>query len=563
MSPESLSREDGPSRRGLFPPNRMRLGIAASLALLAGCQEGGGSSVDAPPPKAPESKLPAYALAQEGDPLHAAVTLDSSRSASRTIPLEGGSITVTASDGSTYTLTIPANALEEETRITLIPVAQLSDLPFGETGTANLGVQMEPSGLRFLNPATLAIAPSTTAEIPLERQLFVQWDGSGANLAFAAPDPKSRPIRLSVPHFSGMGVVRSKGLDADIEAVRARIGGDAERRIQSAVAEALTRERVASLLGAQDGESSALRTTLPQLFQQFHDQVAVPRIAAAGTSCAAGRLALLTLLGMERQLQLLGNPEGTYTAEINRLVPVVAEVCMKEEFEICRDEHLLTRILPARLGLERQAQLLGVPEGSFAFLDKYVAGCLKFELDFRSTSGTRTDEYDVDEGVQALKVRLQWKPALGAIATDGPTALQSLYYDVSSKQKCISVVEPTRIGSTFDVTSFGFVPRGEDVQDFKLTFDAGLIKSNFKVRDDCSDPPQVSPQSLELNYSTSYGTTRVLTAGNPVEAYTVTDWTVQKAAVLATKSERATYQVDGTTSLYYDDKWEIRHVPGL
>ncbi|MCA3242106.1 MAG: hypothetical protein ING89_12500 [Rubrivivax sp.] len=539
-----------------------RAGLLAAVIALAGC--GGGGSAEAPTSGSSPGTTPVtpYTLQPTGAPLAVTVALDSARAVVQDVPLTGGTLTATGADGSVYTLRIPANALVAATRITLTPVAQVSNLPLGETARTGLGVQMEPSGLQFVNPATLTITPAAASAVPLARQLFVQWEGSGQKLALAAPNPRSADIELSVMHFSGMGVVRSKGLDADIEPVRQRIGGDAERRIQSATAEALHRERQAQLLGTDAG-AAGLQAQLTRLFNEFRQQVVLPRIAAAPSSCAAARLALTTVIGVERQRQLLGlDSDSSFDSETAGLMAVAAEVCMKEEFEICRDEHVLSRIIPARLGLERQAQLLGLDEGAFSSTDRYVIGCLKFELDFFSTAGVRSADFDTDEGVQALRVRLQWDPARLAI-TAASVPLQSTVFDVRSKRSCIAAVNATRIGSSFDVDEFGFTLNGEDVQDFQLEFGAGLTGSFFQARDTCSSPPQTSPLQLLLNHGTAYGPARVATATTPTEAWTVTGWTVQRATVLATKSERVTYQFDARTSLYYDDRWELRHAPGL
>lgn len=503
--------------------------------------------------------LTPYTLAGNGDPFTVSVAVDTPRAVAQDVPLTGGSITATGADGSTYTLDIPANALTQATRITLTPVSQVSQLPVGETGSTSLGVQMEPSGLTFFRAATLTITPAAASAVPLDKQLFVQWEGSGQQLALAAPDPKSAQIRLQVLHFSGMGVVRSKGLDADIEAVRPRIGGSAERRIQSAIAEQLARERQRQLLGGAPGDGG-LSTLLGPLLQQFQDQVVKPRMAAAGSSCAAGRLAMVTLIGFERQMQLLG-AAGENNTDIATLAPTVAEVCMKEEFEICRDEHVLTRILPAWLGIERQNQLLGNNTSDAFNTERYVKACLKFELDFFSTAGGTSESYDHDEGVQALKTRLQWN----GMHIAGSTALQSMYYDVRDKLSCRSVVEPQRIGSHFEVGSLNFVTaeKSEEITDFRIEFLAGLTGSHFKVRDDCAQPPVVAPMAVQLNHGIAYGPLRVLTASNPVDAWLVQGFQVSKSNVLATKAERVTYQINAQTTLYYDDRWELRHTPGL
>jgi hypothetical protein len=553
-------------------PDRPRRGRAAALLAalalaLAACGGGGGgdSTSPEPGPGGGGARLTPYTLNTSAPPISVAVATDAGRAVSLDVPLEGGTIRATGADGSTYTLIVPGNALLEPVRITLTPVAEVSGLPVGETPRTRLGVQMEPSGLRFVNAATLVIEPAAGAAVPVERQLFVTWDGDGQKLAFAAPE-RTAQIRIQVLHFSGVAVVRSKGFDADVEAVRGRIGGDAERRIQSAVAERLARARQAQLLGAGDTEGTALDALISgELLEQWDREVVRPRIAAAAGSCAAARLAVQTILGTQRQQQLLGVEDVDYQAELNALIPVTAEVCMKEEFEICRDEHVLTRIIPARLGLERQAQLLGYPAGSFASTDRYVKGCLRFELDFFSTAGFDTEVWDSDEGVQALRVRLELDgPILEGGTIRGSTALQSMFFDVRSADNCLRPVEITRIGSTFSVDELVFTPSGEAVSDFRIEISPGLTGSSFRVRDVCSDPPVTGPAPLLLNHGTAYGPTRVVTADSPLQAWSVRDWTLQAgSAVLATKAERVSYQVDARTTMYYDDRWELRHTPQL
>lgn len=530
----------------------------ALLLALAAC---GGEGGEAAPGGGGNVTPTPYTLEQSGPALEVNVALDAPRATTLDVPLTGGTITATGADGSTYTLSIPANALERATRITLTPVTQVTNLPLGESASTGLGVQMEPSGLRFLNPATLTITPAAASAVPLTRQLFVQWEGTGRMLGLAAPDPKSSAIRLSVMHFSGMGVVRSKGLDADIEPVRQRIGGDAERRLQSAAAEALMRERQAQQAGTNAG-AAGLSAQLTSLFTQFRQQVVLPRIAAAGSSCAAARLAIVTVIGVERQLQLLGSASNDFNTDLLGLMPVAVEVCMKEEFEICRDEHVITRILPARLGLERMAQLLGQGEGAYAAAERYEKGCLKFELDFFSTAGVRNPDFDADEGVQALRTKLEW----GGLASGfrfSTVPLQSMYFDVRAKRNCTAAVNATRVGSSFTVDEFSFDISGENVTDFRVTLAVGLTESHFQARDTCASPPVTSPVPLQLNHGTTWFPVRVATASSPLSAFVISGWTVQRAALMATKAERITYQADGSTSLYLDDRWELRHVPAL
>jgi hypothetical protein len=208
--------------------------------------------------------------------------------------------------------------------------------------------------------------------------------------------------------------------------------------------------------------------------------------------------------------------------------------------------------------------LLGLPEGSFSDTERYVKGCLKFELDFFSTAGAVTDGFDFDEGVQSVKLRLALDAPIlqgGNITGSGP--LQSTYYDVRANKRCSEAVQLQRVGSTLVAFELVFVPSGEDVSDFRLQFNPGLVRSNFKVRNTCDDPPATAPVAVELNFSTAYTAARLGTSTTPTDFVEVKEWTVQRSAVLATKAERLSFQADGSTSFYSDSRWELRHAPSL
>ncbi len=236
------------------------------------------------------------------DAVGISVALDQANSTEAVIPVEGGSISATGADGTRYDLEIPADALSNETRIKITPVSSVSDMPFG--GELSNAVHLEPEGLFFNNFAILTITPAQ--EIPIDQQIFFGYEGDGQNLVFAPPVVDAREIKIQILHFSGYGV--TKGFLADTEPVRQRLGGDAEARIQSQVAEYLSRERQRQLLGQNDSGAEPL--DFEDYFRQYEEQVVKPRVAAAGESCAAGRLALQTVLGLERQRQLLGYGDG-------------------------------------------------------------------------------------------------------------------------------------------------------------------------------------------------------------------------------------------------------------
>jgi hypothetical protein len=433
-----------------------------------------------------------YIFNPPSDPASAAVTLDESKAVEAVVPLEGGVLRATGADGTLYALEIPGDALLNETKIRLIPAA-VSGLPFG--GEQNYAAQLEPEGLFFNNFVTLIITPSQ--EIPLNEQLFFGYQEAGKDVIFAPPVVDSKEIKIHILHFSGYGV--TKGLLADPESVRERLGGSAERRLQSQTAEILGRERQRQLLGGKDSQPYTLDADLQALFDQYQKEVVDVRIAAAGESCAAGRLALQTALGLERQKQLLGFAEGGMD-QFAGLMNTVARVCLKEEYQMCVQDHIIHRMVPVWLGFERQYQLLGAAEdpASIAVIQyarDLTKKCLTFELVFESQATFDDGGGGFDSSVKA-KVLLHFQP--DTLKINGTSALinDSFTFKVPD-----CTVISTRGGSTLPVTALVYIPDNHSpndtlgyVRDFKLFYFPEPTKEVFSVT--CPDnPTYTSPPS--------------------------------------------------------------------
>ncbi len=310
------------------------------------------------------------------DAIDVALVLDTERTVEALIPIEGGTLSATGADGTVYNLEIPADALLNETTISLTPASSISGLPFGSEQTYS--VQLSPEGLYLYNFATLTITPAQ--EIPVDQQIFYGYQADGQNFGLALPVVAASEIKIQVLHFSGYGVTR--GLMADIEPVRERLGGDAERQLESAVSEDLQRLRQQGAAGQFEGAVTA------ELLDQYEEQVVKPRVAAAGESCAAGQLAVQAVLTLERMRQLLGFSQGGNGLEnFPDLISTVAMVCLEEEYALCVEEHVIHRMLPLWLGFVRQFALLGL-EGDEVLREArdLTVKCLTFRLEFESTA---------------------------------------------------------------------------------------------------------------------------------------------------------------------------------
>jgi len=452
--------------------------LTLAAILLSACSSGGNTAKDYQ-----------YLLEQPDEPIQVQTALEDANASEAHFTTAGGSLKTIGSDGTAYRLDIPADALLNDVLIRMTP-ANVSGLPFGSGQT--LAVQLEPEGLVFNNFVTLTIVPAQ--EIPFDQQIFFGYEADGSNLSLAVPVVDSKEIKLQLLHFSGYGV--TKGLLADIEPVRARIGGSAETRLQSAIAEQLARERQRQLLGG--GESESL-VDFEEYFRQYEEQVIKPRVAAAGESCAAGRLALHTVLGFERQKALLGVEGAGSLDQFGDLMATVTSVCVKEEYELCRNDHVIHRMIPVWLGMERQAQLLGMGESGGAMGDALreardlTSKCLTFELVFQSQANVDDGDGGGYDSTVEAKIKIRFNPE--DYLMKGQSALVNKAFEF--KVPGCSVTS-NRGGGTFDVASLAYIDdMGNQnplnpVHDFSLTYFPGVTSESFTVY--CKDtPPFTNP----------------------------------------------------------------------
>lgn len=468
---------------------RLGLGLAAALAACGGGSDDGGTVPEVPPAEAPPPSV--YDLNVDPHPLAATIALDDARAVSADFSVEGGTLTATDVDGVRYTLTVPANALTLPARITMTPLASVKGLPFGER---SYGVQLGPDGHQFLNYVTLAVKPPAGMNWPLGQQIPVTLNGAQNQLSLAALDTATPTFKLL--HFSSYVVLLSeKGFDASLSDVRKRIGGSEEQRLNSAAAEIVANERQRILRGQPPSD---VWSQLAPLRKEFIDSVLKPRIAAAGSSCAAGQLAIQTLLGQERQDQLLGHEESVLDAMGQlggALGDTVTEVCMREEYEICRDEHIVTRIAGKLFGVLRQDALLGfINPKREAMASEYVRKYLQFEVQFDSdmTLAVKTPSHTVRETMSSrlklgfvtdtMKLPPNTPPEIlrtyVLIGANGLVPLVSKSYSPSYAEPCYQSSAPQRIGGLFGAAFPGIEPDvdapsnpggSNRVKDFKLS----------------------------------------------------------------------------------------------
>lgn len=174
---------------------------ALILLILVGC--GGGGTTPGPGP----------GPGPDPDPIDLTATTDDTRATTAEVPAEaGGTVTATGADGTSFTLTVPPNALEGDTAITLTPVTSVAGLPYA--GGLSGGVTIAPADLEFLLPATLAITPPAALS-PTDFHAFAiaPEEPSGA----AARDTtQSAPLGGQLASMPSSGIIGGGGVIAGV-----------------------------------------------------------------------------------------------------------------------------------------------------------------------------------------------------------------------------------------------------------------------------------------------------------------------------------------------------------
>lgn len=261
------------------------------------------------------TEKPDVDFTKAGKSLDVRVQLDKKHSASGKVSPNGGSVSLTAADGTKFTLDVPGNALERETEITMTVVKSLDGSPLGTA--APLAVQLEPSGLKFNQAATLTISPSK--EIPIKDQIVFGYESDGKDYHLAPVDPKSKEIKVQLLGFSGAGV--GTGSDSAWAAHLAIEASSAKTRLLQKIAEATQAER---RVADEGGTPRSSKEVLKPFLDAFKDQVVIKEMAAAELDCKHAQAALDDLILLERWLQLLGFADSAtgspgYRENVNKL----------------------------------------------------------------------------------------------------------------------------------------------------------------------------------------------------------------------------------------------------
>ena len=513
---------------------------------------------------------------QPGNPIDVTITLDNTNVTEVVSATDGGEMSVTGSDGSRYTLSIPPDALSADTEISMTPISTISGLPF--SGGLGGAVKLEPSGLGFFDFVTLTIEPANP--IPLENQILFGFEENGEDLHLAIPGADYSKIQIRLLHFSGAGV--GNGISAEKAGVMQRAADRAEVRITNQVAEHLQNQR-----NGQNSDPSVVA----EASMEFYNSVVVPRLKAAASAsgtCADAKKALQTYLAWERQRQLLGvaGEDDTFGEVVGDFIPIVAKKCFDEEFDRCANKHMIGGMLPALLQFERTGQLLGIDSKAWAEARAYgealIRKCFQWELEFESAGTFEYEGGGYDSRVKA-KVPIRMEGETLTLKLNGKSALINV--DFTFKVPGCSVTS-NRGGGEFVVASLSWetVLRkdsdGENrffIKDFFLKYDPGKTSESMTIT--CEDQPTLTlgpaPMWMALFAVTHYkeadasgGETAInpasiLAGGIPADAqmpsYFAKNWTVYEAELMATKEWQGTSDLE--PAVFEGGEFRLYHRP--
>lgn len=323
---------------------------------------------------------------------------DDSRGTTATLDQAGGSLTATGADGTRFTLTVPAGALNAPTPVTLTPVATLTTSP--SLGALVAGATIGPQGL-IMTGATLEIALPGPVPPLAEPVGF----GQGSTNAYRMPNLVTRTMTLPILLLGGYAIVDRAGLTGKVTPRIARACAAARTasvacgndtfydRFSQTIAEALAlarKEAQSNPTTLNVNEFSALAAELWDRTLEVYGESAKRLLAkdpADGQELEAAQIGM-ELGAIEHQLAILGS-EASLALDWRsglqeRVLAIVKSRCGRagrKPADQIRDAWLV-----AQTG---RANLLQGGSDAFAQEAYAVAGtCLRatrFELDFSDT----------------------------------------------------------------------------------------------------------------------------------------------------------------------------------
>ncbi len=367
-------------------------------------------------------------------------TFDRTRVAHAEFGPEGGSLSASAADGTTFVLRIPPGALDFSETITMTPALSLMGLPLsgGLAGAVNL----EPAGLSFYTPATLTITPSAAAPVDMRTVGFAfNAAGDGFHLRPLARSPAAAPQANAIAITSTLLWIRPEGVAwasrADLQAQLATLSPP------------LTAEQDLEVL-ISGLEALDLGVQVRDSLRQFYQDALAPHLTNAVSSPATLDQAIREYdawMHFVTAEQLEGQLAGEIAAAKALLERAIATGATgaslrcytqhrpEEGFAMLRWAHYARKYLP------------GAP--IIAQIEAELAKCLQFKLTFHSTITAQAPNGGY---VYELKAEVRLRGVAGSTRVTGSAPLRWLDYRwLGNAAPCVFQTSGT--ASTFNAAS--------------------------------------------------------------------------------------------------------------
>jgi hypothetical protein len=487
---------------------------------------------------------------------------DDSRAASALItPSDGGRIEATGADGTRYALILPPGSVPIDVVVTMTPLSGAQGLPFD--GLAG-GVKLGPSGLSLDEPAKLlmqrdglAISPGTAG--------FGSSDGKDLFLTPWTTPPDGETLgdgtmAIGVTHFSGWGVVSLN--QTQLGSQYARSAFQARDRIGQQIREAID----------DSGTGIVDEDKLREIESDYIEQVVKPLLEAAVQDPVFLDDAIGAYLGGERQLQLIGKPEGLpntpelanlFKRAFMRYAQILKARCTQADFTTIGEAISLARAMELLSGM-----LPGVngPPQSLAEALELIDPCLRFELEMRS-SVQYQDDYEYSATMLAtVKLRMDGQKMLG----EGPVDYAATPHYDGNISNCTdevigtagSIMKAEGGANLFQLSAVA--PGKPKVVTAQASFMITPGRPTETIRETCDnspDPPTVTEFELGLWPPLFIACTHTDAAKSvymPVDGFVPTG----TPGVLATREYNGAFPCgSGLPSAQVQETWELVHKP--
>ena len=499
--------------------SRRLIATVIAMIVVAGCSAP--SPTPGPSDSAPDSPAASPGAADlPPDILTLSVTTEDASAVVGSIGPDGGQLSTTAADGTTYTLEIPPEALLFAEDISMTPVTEVDGLP-GDIAPEHLvGVQLGPDGLELFPPATLTVRP--TSPIPVAGVATMSFKSDGTDAGLELFGQAASNLTIQVEHFSGSVSFWPVNLEWWELAERTRVQDFTEDQRQNLIALLdLEAQRQKFVRGEADPTGLPLLELISGLEREWDENVFSPLRRMAPNGCRFADAALRAYVVWEQLLQEVGLSLNGLTTETTgeqralieqmrrepppELLTLKRDLCFEEEFQRCRHtgdfEHLATFIY----GHFRQRELWGeVSIDDIELAQLYLERCGLWDLTIESIEEVRI-AHPLGPVTQTFHQKrtypIRWHPGpglYGLIGThamgDGATEIVEASGSAPGCPAPVNEYEGTAPVDTAEIERLIFDQRPNVV----TTFRRGLNPREFRIEQPDDDP---IPRAITLDLS--------------------------------------------------------------